>query len=167
MGCLRLLTIIKSNVSVSISNIPTNSYAKVHWPWTFLPYSNMKIFASQSIHPFPLNGIITGFPWSYWLIMTIYLKFTDPWYWFSTFLAWWKYVAINLYPSHQITLMTLFNIVVDRYNFFLNFDVCVVWCSEGSRNSQECKSFEIDTVTIKKSMTEYHHWINGLADHLF
>ena len=34
-------------------------------------------------------------------------------------------------------------------------------------NSQESKSFEIDAVTIKKSMTEYHHWINGLADHLF
>ena len=25
------------------------------------------------------------------------------------------------------------------------------------------QSFEIDAVTIKKSMTEYHHWINGLA----
>ena len=33
--------------------------------------------------------------------------------------------------------------------------------------SQECKSFEIDAVTIKKSMTEYHHWINELAAHLF
>ena len=32
---------------------------------------------------------------------------------------------------------------------------------------QECKSFEIDAVTIKKSMTEYHHWINELAAHLF
>ena len=31
----------------------------------------------------------------------------------------------------------------------------------------ECKSFEIDAVTIKKSMTEYHHWINELAAHLF
>ena len=38
---------------------------------------------------------------------------------------------------------------------------------EGSINSQECKSFEIDAVTIKKSMTKYHHWINGLAHHLF
>ena len=28
-------------------------------------------------------------------------------------------------------------------------------------------SFEIDAVTIKKSMIEYHHWINGLADYLF
>ena len=27
----------------------------------------------------------------------------------------------------------------------------------------KCKSFEIDAVTIKKSMTEYHHGINGLA----
>ena len=27
-------------------------------------------------------------------------------------------------------------------------------------NSQEYKSFEIDTVTIKISMTEYHHLIN-------
>ena len=38
---------------------------------------------------------------------------------------------------------------------------------ERSINSQECKSFEIDAVTIKKSMTEYHHWINVLAAHLF
>ena len=29
------------------------------------------------------------------------------------------------------------------------------------------KIFEIDAVTIKKSMTEYHHWINELAAHLF
>ena len=36
-----------------------------------------------------------------------------------------------------------------------------------SINSQECKSFEIDAVTIKKSMTEYHHWINVLAALLF
>ena len=36
-----------------------------------------------------------------------------------------------------------------------------------SINSQECKNFESDAVTIKKSMTEYHHWINGLAHHLF
>ena len=28
-------------------------------------------------------------------------------------------------------------------------------------NSQESKSFEIDAVTINKSMTEYHHLING------
>ena len=31
----------------------------------------------------------------------------------------------------------------------------------GQVHSQERKSFEIDAVTIKKSMTEYHHWING------
>ena len=30
-------------------------------------------------------------------------------------------------------------------------------------NSQECKSFEIYEVTIKISITEYHHWINGKA----
>ena len=34
-------------------------------------------------------------------------------------------------------------------------------------HSQEYKSFGIDAVTIKKSMTEYHHWINELAAHLF
>ena len=38
---------------------------------------------------------------------------------------------------------------------------------KGQINSQECNSFEIDAVTIKKSMTEYHHWINVLAAHLF
>ena len=35
--------------------------------------------------------------------------------------------------------------------------------SDGSIHSQEYKSFEIDAVTIKKSMTEYHHWINHQA----
>ena len=34
-------------------------------------------------------------------------------------------------------------------------------------NSQEYKSFEIYAVTIKISMTEYHHWISGQAYHLF
>ena len=29
------------------------------------------------------------------------------------------------------------------------------------------QKFEIDAVTIKKSMTEYHHWIKELAAHLF
>ena len=38
----------------------------------------------------------------------------------------------------------------------LNFNVCVVQCcSDGSINNQEYKSFAIDAVTIKKSMTEY------------
>ena len=32
----------------------------------------------------------------------------------------------------------------------INFDICVVWwCSDGSMNRQEYKSFEIDAVTIK------------------
>ena len=64
-------------------------------------------------------------------------------------------------------LKTLFNIVEERLKKLLNFDVSAVkWCSERSINSQECKSYEIDAVTIKKSMTEYHHWINELAAHL-
>ena len=46
-------------------------------------------------------------------------------------------------------------------NKLLNFDVCVVWwCSDGPINSQEYKRFEMYAVTIKISMTEYHHWIN-------
>ena len=32
---------------------------------------------------------------------------------------------------------------------------------------QEYKSFEIGAVTIKISMTEYHHWINYQAYDLF
>ena len=66
-------------------------------------------------------------------------------------------------------LKTLFNIVEAPFiKLFMNFDVCVVWlCSDGSLNRQEYKSFEIYAVSIKKSMTEYHHWINELADHLF
>ena len=37
----------------------------------------------------------------------------------------------------------------------------------GPINRQEYKSFEIYAVSIKISMIEYHHWINGLVDHLF
>ena len=59
-------------------------------------------------------------------------------------------------------LQTLFNIVEDRFK-----KIVELWCSEGSINSHECKSFEIDAVTIKKSMIEYYHWINDLAHHLF
>ena len=33
--------------------------------------------------------------------------------------------------------------------------------------SQEYKSFEMYAVFIKISMTEYHHWMNDLVDHLF
>ena len=39
--------------------------------------------------------------------------------------------------------------------------------SDGPRNRQEYKSFEMYAVTIKISMTEYHNWINGQVYHLF
>ena len=39
--------------------------------------------------------------------------------------------------------------------------------SKRSINSQEYKSFEIYAVTIKISVTEYHHLINRLAHALF
>ena len=65
-------------------------------------------------------------------------------------------------------LKTLFNIVEAPFKKLLNFDVSVAWwCSDGPTNSQEYKRFEIYTVTMKISMTEYHHWINGQAHHLF
>ena len=71
------------------------------------------------------------------------------------------------YSFYWFNLKTLFNIVEAPLKKKLNFDVCVVWwCSDGPINSQEY-SFEIYAVSIKVSMTEYHHWINGLADHLF
>ena len=38
---------------------------------------------------------------------------------------------------------------------------------KGQQTARNAKVFEIDAVTIKKSMTEYHHWINVLAAHLF
>ena len=41
------------------------------------------------------------------------------------------------------------------------------WCSDGPLNSQVYKSFDIYAVTIKIPMTEYHHWINDMVDHLF
>ena len=65
-------------------------------------------------------------------------------------------------------LKTLFSIVEARLKKKLNFDVCVAWwCSDGPINCQKYKSFEIYAVTIKISMTEYYHWINGQAHHLF
>ena len=64
-------------------------------------------------------------------------------------------------------LNTLFNIVEAPFKELSNFDVCVVWwCWDGPENSQEYKSFEIYEVSIKISMTEYHHRINDLLDHL-
>ena len=45
---------------------------------------------------------------------------------------------------------------------------CIMICSDGSINSQDYKSFEMDAVTIiKKSVTEYHHLINRQAYGLF
>ena len=38
---------------------------------------------------------------------------------------------------------------------------------DGPLYSQEYKSFEMYAVSIKISMTEWHHWINDLVDHLF
>ena len=70
--------------------------------------------------------------------------------------------------NYMSGLKTLFNIVEAPFEKLLNFDVCVVWwCSDESRNSQEYRSFEIYVVTIKISMTEYHHWINRRAYRLF
>ena len=67
-----------------------------------------------------------------------------------------------------MALKTLFKIVEASLKKKLNFDVCVVWwCSDGPINNQKYKNFEIYVVTIKISMTEYHHWINGEAHHLF
>ena len=56
-----------------------------------------------------------------------------------------------------------------RFKILLNIDVWAVykWCSDGPINSQEYTSIEICAVAIKISMTEYHHWINGQAYHLF
>ena len=69
---------------------------------------------------------------------------------------------IETWPSSPYYLKTLFNIVEAPYKTLLNCDAGVVWrCSDGPINSQEYKSFEIHAVTVKISMTEYHHWING------
>ena len=76
----------------------------------------------------------------------------------------------DLHSSNEkyITLKALFNIVGAPFKRLLNFDVCVVWwCSDGPINSQEYNIFDIHAVTNKISMTEYHHWINRRAYHLF
>ena len=73
-----------------------------------------------------------------------------------------KFFMFAMLPRH------CFNIVEAPLKKSLNFDVCVVWlCSDGPINSQEYNNFEIYVVTIKISMTEYLHWINGQAYHLF
>ena len=64
-------------------------------------------------------------------------------------------------------LKTLFNIVEDRFNFFF-----LLWCQccimmfrrVNKRPGMQIK-FWIDAGTVKKSMTEYHHWINDRAHH--
>ena len=73
--------------------------------------------------------------------------------------------GISVFEMVLKTLLTLW-----RLNFFFfYFDVCVVWwCSGGLIMSQEYKRFEIIyAVTIKISMTEYHHCINRLTYGLF
>ena len=59
-------------------------------------------------------------------------------------------------------LKILFNKVEPQFKKrIVNFDVCVVWwCSDEPINSKEYTSFEIGVVTIKISMTKYHHLIN-------
>ena len=71
-------------------------------------------------------------------------------------------------PPHRTLphspLKTLFNIVEAplknfdvSYKLKKHFDVCVVWsCSDGSINSRECKSFEIDAVTIYDWMSSFN-----------
>ena len=45
--------------------------------------------------------------------------------------------------------------------FFMNFGVCGLWwCSDGSINNHEYKSFEINAVSIMISITKYRHWTN-------
>ena len=79
-----------------------------------------------------------------------------------------KYYSLSLTNCRQGCCSWLINIVEAPFTKLLNFDVCVVWwCSDGAINSQEYKSFEIYAVTIKISMTEYHHWINGQPHHIF
>ena len=72
--------------------------------------------------------------------------------------------AHKLSLNYAKMLKTLFNTVEDRLKKLLNFEVSGVrWRSDGSRYSQEYKSFEIYAATITISMTEYHHWINCQA----
>ena len=79
-----------------------------------------------------------------------------------------KYTCVKYQKSDVVTITSKkswrlsFNIVEAPFNFCCwTFDVCVVWwCADGPINSQEYKSFAIYVVTIKISMTEYHHWIN-------
>ena len=54
----------------------------------------------------------------------------------------------------------------------MNFDICVVYDDvqidrNNKKKNRNTTSFVIYSVTIKISMTEYHHWINGQAYHLF
>ena len=52
--------------------------------------------------------------------------------------------------------------IVEARLIFLNFDVCIVWCSDGSIKSRAYKSLEIYVVPNKISMTEYHNLINPI-----
>ena len=63
-------------------------------------------------------------------------------------------------------LKTLFNIVEAPLNKN-GWTLMSVLYDDVQITQPEYKSFEIYAVSIKISMTEYHHWINDLVDHLF
>ena len=61
-----------------------------------------------------------------------------------------------------LLLKTLFNIVEVWYTNLLNFDVCVVWCSDGLINRQEYKSFE-----IYADYQDIYDWVSPFNDSWF
>ena len=58
-------------------------------------------------------------------------------------------------------LKTLFNIVEDQcLIFFLFWCLCCMMMFRWVNEQPGIQKFEISVITIKISMTEYHHWIN-------
>ena len=75
--------------------------------------------------------------------------------------------SLTLLDWNWVCLKTLFNTVETGFKTLLNLRCLCCIMMFSWINSQEWKSFEIDAVTSKISMTEYHHWINRQTYGLF
>ena len=74
-----------------------------------------------------------------------------------------------IYTRMYSALKTFLNIAEAQFKKWLNYDVCVVYndVQKDKKTAGNTNSFEVYAVTIKISMTEYHHLINSLAHGLF
>ena len=79
----------------------------------------------------------------------------------------WRLLPLKAELCLTPIVKTLFNIVEAPWKSWTLMSVLYDDVhADGPINGQEYNIFDIYAVTIKISMTEYHHWINGQAYHL-